>query len=359
MRDIVQDVEKWLTQNETVGVATVVKTWGSAPRGIGAKMAFTSNGQISGSVSGGCVEGAVVEAGFEVLESAQPQLLEFGVADDLAWDVGLACGGSIEVFVERIKPAEQLLIHNLSRSNQPFAVATVISGTSPWLGNKIIVEEHGEAAGDTNSVLAGPIISTAQSVLSGGKSQRQRLAVPDEAEESIELFVEVINPAPTLVMIGGVHIAIVLAAIAKELGYLTIVIDPRKAFASQERFANVDTLIQAWPDEAFEEVKLTSFTAVAILTHDPKIDDPALLQCLSSPVFYIGALGSRSTHDARSKRLVDRGVSDRQLARIHAPIGLDIGASSPEEIAISIMAEIVAARHIPLLKMLSATFELN
>jgi len=347
MRDIIQDVDKWLAQNETVGLATVVKTWGSAPRGIGAKMAFTSNGQISGSVSGGCVEGAVVETGFEVLKSGQPQLLEFGVADDMAWNVGLACGGSIEVFIERIDPAVQLLIHDLSRSNQPFAVATVISGPSRWFGNKIIVEEHGEAVDDTNSALIGPIISAAQSVLSGGKSRRQRLAVPGNVEESIELFIEVIDPPPALVMIGGVHIAIILAAIAKELGYLTIVIDPRKAFGSQERFSNVDTLIQAWPDEALEEVELTSFTAVAILTHDPKIDDPALLQCLSSPAFYIGALGSRSTHEARSKRLVDRGVSDRQLARIHAPIGLDIGASSPEEIAISIMAEIVAARHNP------------
>ncbi len=170
---------------------------------------------------------------------------------------------------------------------------------------------------------------------------RQRLA----SGEDVRLFVDVVNPPPQLVMVGGVHIAIALASLAKTLGYRTVVIDPRRAFGNQERFPHVDRLIQAWPQEAFAQVTLTRSSAVAMLTHDPKIDDPALKIVLDSPAFYIGALGSRNTHEKRRQRLLAEGISEEKLARLHAPIGLELGGRTPEEIALAIMAEIVAVRH--------------
>jgi xanthine dehydrogenase accessory factor len=309
-------------------------------------MVITSSGQISGSVSGGCVEGAVLETGLEVLKSGQPELLQFGVSDNVAWDVGLACGGTIEIFVEKIDLVMQKFIHDLSGANQSFAIVTVINGPIQWLGTKIVAQRGGRIFGKADNTLEGTMAAFARSGLARGASRRRHLDLPDLKENPIEVFVEVIHPAPTLVMVGGVHIAIVLTGIAKTLGYQTVVIDPRRAFGNQERFAHVDRLIQAWPNDAFKEIELTPSTAIAILTHDPKIDDPALVNALASPAFYVGALGSRKTHAARRSRLVDAGLSAERIDRIQAPIGLDIGASSPEEIAVSIMAEIVAARHV-------------
>ncbi len=346
MPELIPDIDRWLAEGEPLAVATVIETWGSAPRGVGAKMVITSSGRFSGSVSGGCVEGAVLETGLEVLNSGQPELLRFGISDDVAWDVGLACGGTIEVFVEKVDPVLQKFIHDLSGANQSFAIATVIGGPIEWLGTKIVAQRGGRIFGKVDHTLEGTLAAIARSGLAGGKSQRRRLDLAELKENSVEVFVEVIHPAPTLVMVGGVHIAIVLTSIAKALGYQTVVIDPRKAFGNQERFVHVDRLIQAWPNDAFKEIELTPSTAIAILTHDPKIDDPALLNVLASPAFYVGALGSRKTHAARRKRLVDAGLSKERIGRIHAPIGIDIGASSPEEIAVSIMAEIVAARHV-------------
>jgi xanthine dehydrogenase accessory factor len=341
---MIQDIGRWLEDGTSFAMATVIETWGSAPRGIGAKMVITSTGRFSGSVSGGCVEGAVVETGLEVLNSGYPKLLRFGVSDDVAWDVGLACGGTIEVFVEKADPVLQKFIRDLYSADQSFAIATVIGGPNQWLGTKIVAQRGGRIFGKIDSNLEGTLAAVARSGLASGKSQRRRLDLEDLKEKPVEVFVEVIHPAPTLVIVGGVHIAIVLTGIAKALGYQTVIIDPRKGFGNQERFVDVDKLIQAWPDDAFKEIELTPSTAVAILTHDPKIDDPALVNVLASPVFYIGALGSRKTHAARRKRLVDVGLSNERIGRIHSPIGINIGASSPEEIAVSIMAEIVAAR---------------
>jgi xanthine dehydrogenase accessory factor len=173
--------------------------------------------------------------------------------------------------------------------------------------------------------------------LSDGISQRTYL------NEGVEVFLEAVLPAPTLIIVGGVHIAVTLTSLAKTLGYRTIVIDPRKAWGNQERFPHVGQLIQAWPDVAFEQVKVTCSTAIVMLTHDPKLDDPALKIALNSSAFYVGALGSKSTHAKRRERLLNDGVSESQLSRLHAPIGLDIGAQSPEEIALAIMAEVVEA----------------
>jgi xanthine dehydrogenase accessory factor len=308
-------------------------------------MAVTASGQVSGSVSGGCVEGAVVEACLEVLKGERPMLLQYGVSDETAWDVGLACGGTIEIFVEQVHSDRQRLINDLARATESFAVATVIGGPARWLGDKVVVQKEGMPVGYSDAGIEPDMLSAARSSLKSGKSLRQELSIDEIESTSIEVFIEVVEHAPTLLIVGGVHIAIVLARIAREIGYRTIVVDPRKVFGSEERFAGANHLIQAWPNDAFKEFEITSSTAVALLTHDPKIDDPAAILALASPAFYIGALGSRKTHAARRERLGEAGIPASQLDRIHAPIGIDIGASSPEEIAVSIMAEIVASRH--------------
>jgi xanthine dehydrogenase accessory factor len=343
MRDVIHPINVWQEEGAAVAVATVIATWGSAPRRIGAKMAFTASGQIAGSVSGGCVEGAVFDAGLEVLNTGLPQQIHFGVTDDIAWNVGLACGGSIEVFVERADHALYQIIQDLIDNDEEFSIMTVIDGPTPWLGSKIVTQRGGRIFGQTDPTVERTLAVEARSNIAGGSVQRRVLEIGDEASTAVELFVEKFQAAPTMVIVGGVHIAIALAAMAKSLGFQTIVVDPRKAFGNRERFSQVDQLIQAWPNEAFKEIELSSSTAFVVLTHDPKIDDPALINALSTPAFYVGALGSRKTHEVRRKRLVDVGVPEAKVNQIRAPIGLDIGAQSPEEIAVSIMAEIVAA----------------
>jgi xanthine dehydrogenase accessory factor len=341
MRDILAAVEKWISAGTPTALATVVETWGSSPRGVGAKMAMTAGGEIAGSVSGGCVEGAVVEVGVEVLNTGRPQLLHFGVADETAWDVGLACGGSLNVFVQMLDVDFFQAVHPYLENNRPLAIATILRGSKDLVGRSYAISEGveifeniGEEFRETarEAVLAG---------INSGKSQRTTLG----EEDALEIFVEVVPHATTLVIVGGVHIAIPLTTIAKALGYRTVVIDPRRAFGNLARFPEADQLIQAWPDEAFAQITLTPATAVAMLTHDPKIDDPALKIALRSPAFYIGALGSRTTHARRRERLLAGGLSEREIERLHAPIGMDLGGRVPEEIALAIMAEVVAVRH--------------
>lgn len=339
MRDIFSDVDGWRERGERIAVATVVQTWGSAPRAAGSKMALTADNEIAGSVSGGCVEGAVYETGVEVIETGQPRLLHFGVADETAWEVGLACGGMIDVFVESLDPAlHEFWRGLLADDERSAAVATVIKGQPNLPGRKLMLSEDGKISGELGGGLDEAATTAARTAMVEGSSRRVPLG------ES-EIFVEVISPAPTLVVVGGAHISIALTTIAKTLGYRTIVIDPRRAFGSEARFPHVDKLIQEWPDEALAQVKITSSTAVAMLTHDPKLDDPALKVALSSPAFYVGALGSRTTQAKRRERLLAEGLAESQLDRLHGPIGLEIGGRTPEEIALAVMAEIVAARN--------------
>ena len=336
MKEVMDDINRWQAENQPVALATVVQTWGSAPRKVGAKMALTPDGRIAGSVSGGCVEGAVFEEGTAALQANQPKLLHFGVADETAWDVGLACGGTIEVFVERLDTAVTQFIHTLIQNDEAGAAMTIIRGPEAMLGRKLAISRAGEQVGTL-----GDAALDAQAIAAEAKAVHpQRMQLSDE----VEIFIDTVRPAPTLIMVGGVHIAIALTSYAKTLGYRTLVIDPRRAFGSDERFPHVDQLIQAWPDKAFAEVKITPETAVALLTHDPKIDDPALKIILRERPFYIGALGSKKTHAKRMERLRGYGFSDEQIGRIHGPIGLDIGAQTPEEIALSVIAEIVQAR---------------
>lgn len=339
MRDILPDLEKWRAEENSIALATVIQTWGSSPRRAGAKMALTPTGKITGSVSGGCVEGAVYEAGRAVLKSNRPQLLHFGVADETAWEVGLACGGSIDIFV---KPLDHDFFRALRKVlvEETLAVLlTLVRSPDELLGNEMLVEENGKVTGSLSGGLDEQALGLARETLAKGDSRRALLS------EEMEVFLEVILPPPTLIAVGGVHITIALMSLAKTLGYRTVVIDPRSAFGNEERFPNVDRLIQRWPDEAFQEIPLNRSTAVAMLTHDPKLDDPALKIALPSQAFYVGALGSKTTQAKRRQRLLEDGLPENLLNRLHGPIGLEVGAGTPEEIAISIMAEIVSVRN--------------
>ncbi len=335
MQEVIQDINSWLEDGETVGLATVIQTWGSAPRKAGGKMAITTGGKMSGSVSGGCVEGAVFEQAVEAISNHQGKLLEFGVADETAWEVGLACGGNIRVFVEGLNQEIYQSIQTIIKEDRFGALATIVkSPDEKLIGTKFVTDRSSLIAGDAPDSAVTATINTMKS----GKSQLVEL------EDGSELFVEVYLPAPQLIMVGGVHIAVALSQMAQILGYKTIVIDPRRGFGNVDRFPNVDTLIQKWPKKAFEDVTINENTAVALLTHDPKIDDPAIHEVLASDAFYIGALGSRKTHGKRINRLLEAGYTQEQIDKIYGPIGISIHAQTPEEIAVSVLAEIVQAR---------------
>jgi xanthine dehydrogenase accessory factor len=295
-------------------------------------MAVTGSGEFSGSVSGGCVESAVIEASLKVLETGAPQLLHYGVTDETAWGVGLACGGSLDVFVEPLDPADFDFLAELLNEERPVASVTLVDGDP---GRKLIVD-----------------LEDTQRQRGDGDLQEQALRfdkpsiaeVPFEAE-SAQAFVDVIAPPPTLIVIGGVQISIALSRLAETMGYRTVIVDPRRAFARLERFPGVDRVIQAWPEEAFKQFPLNRSTAVVTLTHDPKIDEPALMLALRSEAFYIGALGSRRTQSRRRARLKENGLNEELLDRLHGPVGIELGADTPEDIALSIMAEIVASKN--------------
>jgi len=337
MRDVMPDIDRWLQEGEQIALATVVQTWGSSPRAAGAKMALTLSGGMSGSVSGGCVEGATFEEGVEALKLGRAKLVHFGVADETAWEVGLACGGSIDVFVQPLNATLYARYRELLLAEKTFAAATFIKGSAEQVGQTFIVEDGGglETGGQKVTEAA---VQAARTALTQGHSTRVPL-------ESGELFIEVVWPSPTLVVVGGVHTTIALTTLAKTLGFRTVVIDPRAAFGSEARFPHVDQLIQEWPDDALRQIGINRATAIAMLTHDPKLDDPGLLVALRSEAFYVGALGSKNTQEKRRARLRAEGLTEEQLNRLRGPIGLDLGGRTPEEVALAILAEIVAARH--------------
>ena len=344
MKDILADIERWQLNHEVIGIATVVQTWGSSPRGVGAAMAFTAGGKISGSVSGGCVEGAVVEAGFETLRTGRPQYLHFGVSDESAWNVGLACGGQVDVFVQLLEKSAFSLRRQKLLSGQTFATATIVRGPVHLLGLELFASGERRPTASIPPGLDEVILEKARQVMRAGHSQIIRLTTPEN--EDIDVFIEVVSPQPAIVIVGGVHIAVALADLARIMGFRTIVVDPRRSFGSAERFPNVDQLLQAWPQDAFASLDINENTAVAVLTHDPKIDDPALQIVLASPAFYVGALGSATTQAKRRARLLQAGLTEAQLARLHGPIGLKLGGQTPQEIALAILAEIVAVQHV-------------
>ena len=303
----------WHRAGKGAVLATVVQTWGSAPRRVGSQLAISGQGDIEGSVSGGCVEGAVVVEAIEALEDRAPRLLEFGVSDGDAFAVGLACGGTIRILVEPIGEAPSLLSEAMLQdlvtaraARQPIAYTV---DTKTW--DRQLTDQ--------------------------GHDARFRM---DRSgfEEGSDLFVAVHNPPLRMLIVGAVHIAQALVPMARVVGYDPTVIDPRDSFAAPARFPG-ERLVLEWPDEGLRGLGLDSLTALVLLTRDPKLDDPALEAALASEVFYIGALGSKRTHGKRLERFEAKGFSVDKLQRIHGPVGLDIGAAGPSEIALSILAQ--------------------
>ena len=339
MKELFPDLLQWLHNGESIAIATVIQTWGSSPRPTGAQMAITASAKMSGSVSGGCVEAAVVEAALETLQTHTPQLLHFGVADAAAWEVGLACGGTIEVFVQLLEEDRFKQLQLAVEGDYPAAEVTVIRGPAHLLGKSLVWSAKQAPRTGLPPELEAELVRSAQTALADERAQR---IAPGWQE--IEVFANILRPSPLLVIVGGVHISVALAKLAGVLGFRVVLVDPRKAFGSSDRFPQVERLIQAWPDEALNALAITPSSAIVVLTHDPKLDDPALLAALPGPAYYVGAIGSAKTQAERRKRLLQAGLSESQLDRLHGPVGLAIGAHSPEEIALAILAEIVAAR---------------
>ena len=345
MRELIPILDQWISQGEKIAIATVIQTWGSSPRGVGSKMALTPGGKIAGSVSGGCVEGAVAETSMEVLETGTPRAIHFGVADETAWSVGLACGGQIDIFIQMLAEPSYSQIKELLRANQTACLATVVRGPADQVGKQLLIGKEGWIAGEQIPEFDEIVVEKARQAMGEGKSQTFKIL--DPKPEVVEVFLDVNKPQPLLVIVGGVHIAVAPTSIAATMGFWTVVVDPRQAFGSPERFPHVDQLLQAWPEDAFPQIGVSEQTAIAILTHDPKIDDPALIQALNSPALYIGALGSKTIQARRRKRLLEARIAPEQLGRLHGPIGFDLGGTSPEEIALAIMAEIATFLHAP------------
>jgi xanthine dehydrogenase accessory factor len=321
MREIIATAKQWSDIGKDIALATVIKTWGSSPRKAGAHMAVNSDGEFTGSVSGGCIEGAVIDEALTTIRTKKTKNLHFGVANDIAWEVGLACGGEIDVFIQPFERDVIDKIFTFVEKDIPFKYSFVFGGPDSSLGQLNVQDD----------------------VIEGAVPQ---IIVEETKVGNIKRFINTIQPTPSLIIVGGVHITIKLVKIAKAMDFKIYVIDPRKGFAKEDRFPEIDQLIRSWPEEAFSSLPLNISTAVVTLTHDPKIDDPALLAALDSPIFYIGALGSRKTHRERLVRLKELGCSDEQLERIKSPVGIDIGSQSPAEIALAIMAEIVAVRNV-------------
>ncbi len=346
MREVFAEIEAWRKENKSVAIATNVKKDGASLRPLGAKMAMTTAQEIAGSVTGGCIEGVVYEEAQAVMKSGAPKLMHFGlVHEDMPWEIGLTCGSSLEVFIEtmdseawrEIYPALKICIEK----NELAVVATVIAGSG--LGKKLMMWSDGRTLGSLGSVA---LDEQARAWLQRQMDAQETAWTSFEiAGDHVEVFADVFAPVARMVVIGAVHIAIPLVTLAKTLGYHTIVIDPREAFATRKRFPHVDELLVEWTSDALEKLHPDEGTYIAVLSHDEKLDNPALAVALKSPARYVGVLGTRKKIPQRFATLRDLGVTDEQLSHLRAPIGMDLKAVSPEEIALSILAEMVSAKH--------------
>ena len=326
---IITKALEWLAEGRRVALATVIQTWGSAPQPVGSRLLIDADGNFLGSVSGGCVEAEVITEAAEVIARGEPRAFEYSVEDNTAWKVGLACGGSLRIFVEKVERdgdssahALHQLINDIKARRQVALVTDLPTG-----GQRLARSPE-----DVDKAVAPAL----EEAFRCDKS----IAI---AAYAGEVFINVFNPTVRLIIIGAVHIAQQLVPIARALGQDVVIVDPRIAFATEERFGDAE-ISNEWPDEALPKIGVDARTALIALTHDPKIDDPALIHALSSNAFYVGALGSRKTHAKRVERLLKAGVASADIERIHAPIGLDIGAQGAAEIALSIMAEITAVQ---------------
>jgi xanthine dehydrogenase accessory factor len=354
MKELIETLASWRKDGVDVGRAVVVRTFGSAPRPEGAVLLLASDGRIAGSVSGGCVEGAAVQEIERARATGRSRVIRYGISDEQAWDVGLACGGTIDVLVEPEVPYPITVAADTALPDYGVAVVTALPPDSPpgefgphepgdgaLAERPIVVHQDRTVAGTIgSSELDDQLVAHALDALNRGQSRTIELG-------GRSLFIEAFPVKPRLVVVGAVEVARHLVRLARELGYATIVIDGRAAFATPERFPPelVDRLIVGWPDEVADDIGLGPNDAVAVLTHDVKFDEPAIVEALRRGCRYVGAVGSRKTQRERRERLRAAGVSDEELAQLRGPIGLDLGGRAPAETALAIMSEIVATRY--------------
>jgi xanthine dehydrogenase accessory factor len=336
MKELLPDIERWRAAGQKVALATVVQAYGSAPRRAGAKMAISENGEFVGSVSGGCVENDVVEHARQVLDENHPRLVPYGISDEMAFNVGLACGGQIEVFIQpfdKAVPAEE-----------PVAFAYAVDGEHQ--GDGLLAWESGQRRGSLGRGEAFDDRVARDALARLRQGPAGQLRYDDAPGGPLRVFVDTYPAEPTIVIFGGVHIGVALAQLAKVTGsFRVVVVDARGAWASPTRFANVDEIHVMHADDYLRQHPLGSNAYVAVLSHDPKLDDPALFGALQSDARFVGAVGSPKTQRERRERLMAAGLSQDQVARIHGPIGLDIGGQSPEEIAVAVLAQMIAAKN--------------
>ena len=306
MREVLDELNEWIGGREDIAMATVIETWGSSPRPLGSKMLVTRSGKMAGSVSNGCIEGAVFEEAQKVMKSGVPKIAAFGVADDVAFEVGLACGGHIEVFIQPLGRSHRQLVGMMNRDEPATLRTNLVNGEAELVDGTPSDSELARREGD--------------------------------------VFVEPFRRPAHLVIVGAIHIAIPLHRLAKLMGYRVTVVDARKKFATKERFPEADELIVKWPDEAMSKLTIDNSTYIVILTHDPKFDLPALRSVLKKDAGYVGAIGSRKTNQNRFDALRKEGFTEEQLARVHGPVGLDLGGRGADETALGILAEITAVR---------------
>ena len=354
MKELLETLAGWERDGVGVGRAVVVRTFGSAPRPEGAVLLYARDGRIAGSVSGGCVEGAAAEEIQHAWSNGNARVIRYGISDEQAWDVGLACGGTIDVLVEPVAPAVVIdaARGSVGANGHGVAVVTPLPADSPPgefgphqpgagapPAAELVVSEEGSLTGSLGTPeLDAALVSAATEALRRGLSRTVELG-------GGSLFIEVFPVRPRLVMVGGVEVARSLVRLARELGFETVVVDGRASFATPERFPDVDRLVVGWPDEVADEIGLGPNDAVAVLSHDVKFDEPAIVEALRRGCRYVGAVGSRKTQTDRRARLLAAGVSAADLARLRGPVGLDLGGRAPAETALAILAEIVAERY--------------
>jgi xanthine dehydrogenase accessory factor len=360
VRDILNKVTKWWAAGETFGMATVVRTYRSAPRDPGAALAVSPDGEVTGSVSGGCVEGAVYELSMDVSQTGNPVLQTYGVSDDDAFAVGLTCGGILDIFVEPVNQARFPELGDIAAAverGEPVAVATVIGGPGQVGARRVIWGRTGPGESDdgwhtgasgtlgSGARLDAAVDDDVRGMLAQGLTGIRRYGAHGERRgDELSVFVNAFAPPPRMLVFGAIDFAAAVARVGKFLGYHVTVCDARQVFATRSRFPDADEVIVEWPHRFLAGTGIDSRTVICVLTHDPKFDVPLLEVALRTPAGYIGAMGSRRTHEDRIERLREVGLTEAELARLRSPIGLDLGARTPEETAVSIAAELIQLR---------------
>jgi len=348
LRDILDQITKWWDSGETFGLATVVNTFRSAPRDPGAALAVSDGGEVVGSVSGGCVEGAVYELAREVCESGQPVLQTYGISDDTAFDVGLTCGGIIELFVEPVSRERFPGLGEVAaaiRDEVPVAVATVVAGPGGLGARRIIRADAATGTLGAGDRLDEAVDDDVRGMLAQGLTGVRHYGEHGERRlDDLSVFVQSFAPPPRMLVFGAIDFAAAVARAGKFLGYRVTVCDARPIFATHARFPDADEVVVDWPHRYLARTKIDPRTVICVLTHDPKFDVPLLEVALRTPAGYIGAMGSRRTHEDRLARLRDVGLTEDELVRLRSPIGLDLGARTPEETAVSVAAELIQLR---------------